>query len=295
MRRFATSGFAVLVLLALAVTSASAQDASALIDQGLTPTVVKHPGHPYQAKGIEDLAGLRISLRKISHKGNGIIDDDQWFADNVLPQPVGQKDEQWRHVPGTTRWGDLKFFRSSEKLHVGIYEVVKKRSGAEAEKGLSSIYDEEFNYTAVVFNADFVPQKLFVLEDFHPGILKMNDAHVDGSILYFDCNYNGYANITKNRTGYLVALNLESNNVLWVSGQLISSYRGFVLYQGAVITGYGFTEEKDYLYVLNRFTGKRWLKTTLKSAPEFIVPKDGKLYVRTYDTNYLFDIVEKKK
>lgn len=292
---FARSGLALLVVLTSGVALVSAEDASALIDQKLLPTVVKHPGHLYQAKGAKDQAGVRLSLKKISRKGNDITDGDRWFAANVLPSPIGPKDEHWRHIPGVTRWGDLKFFRSTESLHVGIYEVARQRTGAKDEKGMSSIYDKEFTYTAVVFNADFVPQKLFVLEEFHPGILEMSDAHVAGKILYFDCNYNGYANIVSNRTGYLVALDLEAGEVLWTSGQLASSYRGFVVYEGAIITGYGFTEEKDYLYVFNRFTGKQWLKTSLKSAPEFIVPKDGKLYVRTYDTNYLFEIVEKTK
>jgi hypothetical protein len=272
---------------------ASAEDATALISQKLVPKVLKNPGHPYQAKKLKDLAKARISLKKKSRKGNGITDDDKWFVDNVLPRPGGPKDDQWRHVPGETRWGDLKFFRSTEELHVGIYEASKKRTGAPEEKGFSSVYDKEYNYTAVLFNADFAPQKLYVLEAFHPGILEMNDAHVAGNILYFDCNYNGYANIVKERTGYLVALDLEGDQVLWTSGNLISSYRGFVLYKGAVISGYGFTEEKDSLFVLNRFTGKRWLKTSLNSAPEYIIPMDGKLYVRTYHTDYLFEIIEK--
>lgn len=272
---------------------AAAQDVTALIDGGLTPVVLKSPGHPSPAKKGSPPARSRISLRKISLEVNGITDDEKWFVDNVLPRPTGPKDDQWRHVPGETRWGELKFFRSTEALHVGIYEASKRRTAALEEKGVSSVYDKEYNYTAVVFNADFAPQKLFVLEAFHPGILEMSDAHVAGNILYFDCNYNGYANITKRQTGYLVALDLEAGTILWTSRNLASSYQGFTVYEGAVISGYGFTEEKDNLFVFDRFTGKRWLKTTLKSAPEFIIPKDGKLYVRTYDKNYLFKILTK--
>jgi len=272
---------------------AAAEDVTALINQKLTPTVLKNPGHPYQAKGVVDRASERISLKKLSRKGNGITDDEKWFVDNVLPRPGEPKDDEWRHIPGETRWGDLKFFRSSEQLHVGIYEASRERRAAGEEKGVSSVYDTEYDYTAVLFNADFAPQKLFVLEAFHPGILKMNDAHLDGHVLYFDCNYNGYANITKGRTGYLAALDLEAGKILWTSGKLTSSFRGFLIYKGAVIAGYGFTEEKDSLFVLNRFTGKRWVKTSLISAPEYIIPKDGKLYVRTYHTDYVFKIIEK--
>ncbi len=258
MYRMSLSALA-LTLSAMALAPlAAAEDVTALINQKLPPKVLKNPGHPYKAKKLDDRASARISLKKISRKGNGITDVEKWFVDNVLPRPAEPKDDAWRHVPGETRWGDLKFFRST-----------------------------------VVFNADFAPQKLFVLEAFHPGILKMNDAHLEGNILYFDCNYNGYANIAKERTGYLVALDLDGGRILWTSGKLISSYRGFMLYKGAIISGYGFTDEKDSLFVMNRFTGKRWLKTSLKSAPEYIIAMEGKLYVRTYHTDYLFEIIEK--
>lgn len=270
-----------------------AQDSTALINSKLTPILVKGTTFPYSSGEYDSVVTRKLSLKTVSRAGNAVTDDDRWFRDNVLPQPVGPLDETWRNVPGETRWGKLKFFRSSGDLHVAIYEEVKPRADAKTEKGMSSIYDKEFNYTAVLFSDDYQPEKLFLLEAFHPGILEMGDAHLVGPILYFDCNYNGYAKIAKRKTGYLVAFDLKKEKVLWTSRSLTSSWRGFIVLHDAVISGYGFTEEKDALFVHNRFTGKRWLKVKLKSAHEYLIPKGDKLYVRTYDMNYVYQVSQK--
>jgi hypothetical protein len=289
MSRITLATLAAMLLLAGA-HGAAAQDATTAINSTLVPILVKSHGFPYTAKGLASPKARKIKLTTISRTGNAVTDDERWFADNVLPQPTDPKDEEWRQVPGETRWGELKFFRSDGDIHVGIYQAQTPRKAAQKEKGMGSIYDKEFSYAAVLFNADFAPQKLFVLEEFHPGILEMSDAHLAGKILYFDCNYNGYASIAKKKTGYLVALDLDGERVLWTSRSLVASFRGFVVLDDAVITGYGFTDERDALFVFNRFTGKQWVKLKLRSAPEFIIPKADKLYVRTYDTNYLFQV-----
>jgi hypothetical protein len=57
-----------------------------------------------------------------------------------------------------------------------------------------------------------------------------------------------------------------------------------------LICGYGFTAEPDFLYVLERATGKTVSKVPLKSGPDFLIEKDGELFVRTYDTDYVFTV-----
>lgn len=48
------------------------------------------------------------------------------------------------------------------------------------------------------------------------------------------------------------------------------------------------TAEPDFLFVLDMTTGAIVQRVALKSGPEEIVDKDGKLYVRTYDRDYVF-------
>ena len=55
-------------------------------------------------------------------------------------------------------------------------------------------------------------------------------------------------------------------------------------------SGYGFTAEPDFLFVLDMKTGEVVEKTKVKSGPEVILDKSGELYVRTYDHDYVFGV-----
>jgi hypothetical protein len=59
----------------------------------------------------------------------------------------------------------------------------------------------------------------------------------------------------------------------------------------AVISGYGFTAEPDYLYVLNKRTGSTLQRVAVKSGPEHLIQQNDRMFVRTYDTDYVLRIV----
>lgn len=281
--------FLVASALLVAAPGARAEDATRAINSGLAPVLVKATAYPYRAKTVKDLTTIGISLKRISKSENQITDTDEWFHRNVLQRPAEKIEENYRYVPAETRWGKLAFFRTSDREeHVAIYA-----ESSSLAPPLDTIYDTAYNYTAVLFDGSYQPVKLFVLEDFHPSILEMNSMWVVGRTLYFDCNFNGYASITKNKTGYLVALDMDSGKVLWASKKLTSNYPGFIVYKDVVIAGYGFTAEPDNLSVINRFTGKVLQTIKLKSAHDYLIVNDGKLFVRTYDTDYQFRIIEK--
>lgn len=283
-------------LLALPGGVLRAEDATTMINSSLPPKMVKSPGFPHRAKGVDSKLRTSISLKELSATKNQIIDVDEWFQRNILPRPPEPIEEDYRYIPAETRWGKLKFFRTNEENRsVAIYEEVKERPEAAKDKGFLAVYTETFNYTAVFFGPDYQPAVIYLLEEFHPGILAMNNAHLAGNLLYFDCNYNGYASLADKKTGYLVALDLESGQVLWTTGNLTAAYTGFLVYKDVILAGYGFTDEPDFLYVINRHNGKVAQKIKLKTGHDHIVAKKDRLYVRTYDTDYLFEIVEKEK
>lgn len=64
--------------------------------------------------------------------------------------------------------------------------------------------------------------------------------------------------------------------------------KNFLVIDDVIHSGYGFTAEPDFLYQINRYTGKVLEKTLLKSAPGYLIKKDSILYVRTYNTDYQF-------
>jgi serine/threonine protein kinase len=112
-------------------------------------------------------------------------------------------------------------------------------------------------------------------------------------ILYVSHGHNTYARSSKGRTGYVTAINIKDNRVLWTSPALISNARNFEVIDDYLITGYGFTEEPDFLFVLRRKTGDVIQKIKLKSGPDYIIRKNNDIYVRTYDTDYVFRIQRK--
>ena len=52
-----------------------------------------------------------------------------------------------------------------------------------------------------------------------------------------------------------------------------------------LLTGHG-----DHLFVLDAVTGKTVSKTRVKSGPDYLFLQAGKLLVRCYDTDYVFEL-----
>ena len=66
----------------------------------------------------------------------------------------------------------------------------------------------------------------------------------------------------------------------------------FVVKGDVILCGYGFTEEKDYLYQIDRNTGEILDRLALKKMPDLLVEQDGKLYVHTYSYDYVIEMDE---
>ena len=54
----------------------------------------------------------------------------------------------------------------------------------------------------------------------------------------------------------------------------------------AVVSGYGFTAEPDFVVVLDLASGAVRQKLKVHGAPSYLRRKGDRLYVRTYDTDY---------
>ena len=62
-------------------------------------------------------------------------------------------------------------------------------------------------------------------------------------------------------------------------------------YEDYIICGYGFTNEDDFVYVLDRNTGKKVGTYKVKTGPDYFYINGNKLYVRTYNTDYVYELV----
>ncbi|MBQ1733487.1 MAG: hypothetical protein II038_01265, partial [Lachnospiraceae bacterium] len=112
-----------------------------------------------------------------------------------------------------------------------------------------------------------------------------------GNVLYVECKYNGYSNSNPN-SSYIVAIDMDTGKLLWRSDPLVANANNFVITDSSLICGYGFTDEKDYLYELDLQTGETVQKIKLDKAPDEFILVGAKLYVFAYDVAYEFDISE---
>jgi outer membrane protein assembly factor BamB len=105
---------------------------------------------------------------------------------------------------------------------------------------------------------------------------------VDG-VLYVSNSHLSYASTTRGRNAYVSAVDLSDRKTLWRSRALVANARTFVVTGDLIVAGYGFTAEADFLYVLDRRTGKVLDRLAVPSAPEIIKLRGDRLHVRTYD------------
>jgi hypothetical protein len=101
-------------------------------------------------------------------------------------------------------------------------------------------------------------------------------------VLYVEHRHLTYDTATHGRNGYISPIDLSTLKFHWRSPALVASASTFVL-DGGYISGYGFTAEPDFLYLLDRGTGRVLDRLTLPTAPEIIRRRGNTLHVRTYD------------
>ena len=71
----------------------------------------------------------------------------------------------------------------------------------------------------------------------------------------------------------------------------MANARTFVVQEDLIVSGYGFTAEADFLYLLDRRTGKVLDRLLVPSAPEVIRLRGDRLRVRTYDRQVVARVV----
>lgn len=116
-----------------------------------------------------------------------------------------------------------------------------------------------------------------------------NCASLQDGILYMGYLYNGYA---MPGTCYLLAYDLENDAVLWRSADQTYNTMNFIIKEDVIICGYGFTDEQDFIYQIDKNTGSVVAQLELKKMPELLVEKDGQLYVHSYSYDYVLDVVK---
>lgn len=231
--------------------------------------VVTNPGNEYYCReGQKTTCRDGIVLEQVVCRSNSISNPETWMEENELFLPFC--DEQYFYMVSETDQGD----RNSGSLSLQLYDVetsnlamVLKLDDFSYAEGYEPEPDQEY---------DFVRQSVFW-------------AQSEGDILYLTIGHSTYAEDCP-YTGYLLAVDLTNGEVLWKTHEQVANAHSFVMLEDAIITGYGFTQEADHLYIIDKGTGMVENCVRLSTAPDYLVEKEGQLYVHTYDTDYVFRI-----
>ncbi|WP_159397582.1 hypothetical protein [Sorangium cellulosum] len=237
-------------------------------------------------------------LVKLSEKKNTITDEAEWFTRNGVALPLLQVPDSPWSGPGPLPASVPTWYRPTWSR--GLIQLVKAIDHGDHLALFYGPSPIDGRFLAILDEARRVVA-FFDFESFlAPTESEPNDAafvrgelrwaEVKDGVLYVATGHRTYAASSKGKNAYLSALDLASGQLLWQSAPLVCNAGNFVLRGDHLLCGYGFTAEPDFLYVLERTTGKITSKIPLKSGPDVLIEKDGKLFVRTYDTDYVFEI-----
>ncbi len=222
-----------------------------------------------QVRAVDGVPSRKVHLEKESEKKNAITDTAEWAAKNELRPVVhhGLSKELPPHVAPALGKQRLETAFVHADHAVGVYGdtmlITSEGRGSAA-----------FDLTSALTRAARPFEVMF--------------AQLVGTTLVVELAYNGYARDSGGKNGYLAAYDAKTGELLWVSDPLTGNAREALVSGGSIVTGYGFTAEPDFVFVLDLATGKAEQKIPVKSGPELMRLKGDLLFVRTYDTDYVF-------
>lgn len=112
--------------------------------------------------------------------------------------------------------------------------------------------------------------------------LEVQDLRVADGIIYFNEACQSYARDAQGKCSSLLAYDPVADKRLWRTRPLVSNNR-FLVLDDLLVTGYGFTDEPDYLFLVRRSDGKVLFRKYLRTAHRDIrMQADNVLVIKLY-------------
>lgn len=239
-----------------------------ILTDALEPTeiLVENPSQEYYlTEAIASADELYLSLEMLTEEANEITDTEEWFRQNELPafDSFHMEDDTYRYE-----------IVGDDYASGYLLKIYEKESGT----FLKCLDFSDYRYTDNIKEGDrdFVEQRVWWAQS------------VD-DVLYVAVAHNTYTESCPH-TGYMVAIDLNDESVIWKSAPCMTNGRNFEIIDNTIVCSYGFTAEPDHLNLINRLDGSLIEQIPIKSMADYIIRKDDILYVRTYHTNYTFQI-----
>lgn len=282
--------FAAALLVAM-VCTATAGATSA----GWGATKLPRPAFPRTA-AVKPAPPGAPRLVLVSSRRNAVTDVADWFARNDLMLREYAVPDSFRlgpalpalpaRVPTSIPYGDARIVRAIRQ-----------------QRALLLVYGSDFSdgrYLACAEPASLRFTCGFDLVNFGtaPGTTPGEGGFFQGvvwaaqvgGVLYVANAHRTYASSSHGLNAYLTAIDLKRRRVLWRNGPLLANGTTFEVVGNLVVSGYGFTAEPDFLYLIDRRDGKVIQRLALPSAPEYIVRQGRQIFVRTYDHDVVVEL-----
>jgi len=230
---------------------------------------VKSPSEEYYYTGSEK-AEKTFELSVESVVSNDITDDDVWFNSIGAVQPdYYWMDENYIYCKSNVR--------NYEYTQLDVFDNTSDDGEGELLYSFNMMdFHTAGGFTEESAYANFVSQGI-------------RYALIKDGVLYIATGHRTYAESCP-ATGYITAIDIETGEVIWKTEQRVCNTSSFAFVENGIVCGYGFTAEPDYLNVIDMKTGVLLSQYDVKNAVDYVVYKDGKLYVRTYSYNYVYNV-----
>lgn len=216
--------------------------------------------------GLEDPYAKHITLKKIGEKRTDWLNTEAWDDEHgfdVARMPYSDRTYSYEPINPIEydyMFNGLNIYDASSGDFLYSFDLQTLINGPDEAENYSSYYTQYLRWAKMYENT-----------------------------LYLSVGHNTYAD-TEPKSSYMIAIDPIAGEVLWRSEPLVSNAWNFQIVDDTIICGYGFTDEPDFIYLLDRFTGKQLDKIKVNSGPDQFEIVGDTLYVATYNTAYEFKI-----
>lgn len=193
---------------------------------------------------------------------------------------------------------DLPFTPMVENNTSEMIQIISER----IDTGWMALYRNElgadtYKFLVLFYNNDKVAERCIDLcEVSNTYNCEVQDIRWDAEThyLYFNMACPSYSDMIDGKGSKLFCYDVEKETMVW-STPYLTSNDIFIIHKDYVFCGYGFTNEKDYVFMVDKMTGKIYSKILLSSAHQNLEVKtiDGKDYLYLMDYNeylYIYNI-----
>jgi len=258
------------------------------------------PFEAFVREGPETASALTLVLHESAP--NDVTDYGAWFAGREWPAVVCHEGGTNDAVRGTAPRGVATVLTTPGE---GVFHLAEVIFGAEADVALYGSPPNRFGVVLdpriLVLMDPLTLERGRVLDflayshapDDRPAEFTFQQirwAEVLDGILYVSTAHRTYAESSDGRNAYVTALDPETLEILWRSEPLVANSENFLIIDDTIVCGYGFTDEEDFVCLLNRLTGETMERIPVPSAPEYFLREGDSLFVRCYDTDLVFEV-----